>query len=78
MLPVPSSTNDLHYSRLQSGEIRQVLSTGAFTLFCHVVDGTMGVSILFFVTFVLLSCSRVCLLDVSSLLGLTLRHFALV
>ena len=30
----------------------------------------------FFVTFVLVSCSRVCLLDVSRLLGLTLRHFA--
>ena len=28
----------------------------------------------FFVTLVLLSCSRVCLLDVSRLLGLTLRH----
>ena len=31
-----------------------------------------------FVTFVLLSCSRVCLLDVSRLLGLTLRPSALV
>ena len=30
----------------------------------------------FFVTFVLVSCSRVCLLHVSRLLGLTLRHFA--
>ena len=29
-----------------------------------------------FVTFVLLSCSSVCLFDVSCLLGLTLRHFA--
>ena len=32
--------------------------------------------ITFFVTFLLVSCSRVCLLDVSRLLGLTLRHFA--
>ena len=36
----------------------------------------MGVLFSFFVTFVLLSCSRVCLLDVSRLLGLTLRHSA--
>ena len=93
MLSVPLSTSDLHYSRWQSGEICQVLSTGAFTLFCHMYDGTMGCSLsvhaclffcprtcgrtfvffAFFVTLVLLSCSRVCLLDVSRLLGLTLR-----
>ena len=36
MLSVPPSTSDLHYSRWQSDEICQVLSTGAFTLFCHV------------------------------------------
>ena len=30
------STSDLHCSRWQSGEICQVLSTGAFTLCCHV------------------------------------------
>ena len=36
MLSDPLSTSDLHYSRWQSGEICQVLSTGAFTLFCHV------------------------------------------
>ena len=38
MLSVPSSTNDLNNSRWQSGEICQVLSTGDFTLFCHVFD----------------------------------------
>ena len=53
-----------------------VLSTGAFTLFCHVVHGFKEDFISFFVSFVLVSCSRVCLLDVSRLLGLTLRHFA--
>ena len=36
----------------------------------------MGVLFSLFVTFVLLSCSRVCLLDVSRLLRLTLRHSA--
>ena len=36
----------------------------------------MGDLFSLFVTFVLLSCSRVCLLDVSRLLGLTLRHSA--
>ena len=92
-LSVPSSTNDLDNSRWQSGGIAQVLSTGAFTLFCHVFDGIMGSSLSvracllpphvrksvlfsFFVTFVLLSCSRVGLLDVSRLLGLTLRYSA--
>ena len=92
---VPSSTNDLHNSRWQSGEICQVLSTAAFALFCHVFDGIMDSSLSVhacllpphvrkyvlsssFVTVVLLSCSRVCLLDVSRLLGLTLRHSALV
>ena len=47
-----------------------------FTLFCHVFDGIKGVLFSLFVTFVLLSCSRVCLLDVSRLPGLTLRHSA--
>ena len=80
------------HSRWQSGEICQVLSSGAFTLFCHVYDGTMDSSLSVhacllpphvrknvfssFVILVLLSCSRVCLLDVSRLLGLTLRHSA--
>ena len=73
MLSVPLRTNDLHYSRWQSGEICQVLSTVAFTLFCHVVHGIKEGLFSFFVTFVLLSCSRACLLDVSRLLGLTLR-----
>ena len=66
------STSGLHYSRWQSGEICQVLSTGAFTLFCHVVHGFKEDFMSFFVPFVLVSCSRVCLLDVSRLLGLTL------
>ena len=35
MLSVPFSTSDLHYSSGQSGEICQVVSTGAFTLLCH-------------------------------------------
>ena len=73
-LSVPLSTNDLNISRWQSGGVCQVLSTGDFTLFCHVFDGPVGV--LFFVTFVLLSCSRVCLLDVSRHFGLTLRQSA--
>ena len=48
----------------------------AFTLFRHVFHGFKEDCISFFVTFVLVSCSRVCLLDVSRLRGLTLRHFA--
>ena len=75
-LSVLLSMSDLHYSRWQSGEICQVLFTGAFTLFCHVVHGFKEDLISSFVTFVLVSCSRVCLLDVSRLLGMTLRHFA--
>ena len=59
-------------------KICQVLSIGAFTLFCHVVHCIKGVLFSFFVTFVLLSCPRVCLLDVSRLLFLTLRLSALV
>ena len=78
MQSVPLSTSGLHYSRWQSGGICQVLSTGAFTLFCNVVHGIKEVLISLFVTFVLLSCSRVCLLDVSRLLGLTLRPSARV
>ena len=50
----------------------------AFTLFCHVFDGLMDVVFSLFVTFVLLSWPLVCLLDVSRLLGLTLRSSALV
>ena len=42
MLSVPLSTSDLHYSSWQSGEVCQVLSTGAFTLFCHVVQWLPG------------------------------------
>ena len=72
----PGSVTSRGRGRWQSGEICQVSSTGAFTLFCHVVHGFTNDLISFFVTFVLLSCSRVCLLDVSRLLGLTLRHFA--
>ena len=34
-MSVPLGPSDLHYSRWQSGEICQVLSTGAFTLLCH-------------------------------------------
>ena len=45
-------------------------------MFCHVVHGIKEDLISTFVTFVLFSCSRVCLLDVSRLLGLTLRPSA--
>ena len=55
--------------------IWQVLSTGVFTLFCHDVHGFTE-EFLSFVTFVFVSCSHVCLLVVSRLLGLTLRRFA--
>ena len=43
MLSVPLSMSDLHYSRWQSGEICQVLSTGAFTLFSHVVHASQKI-----------------------------------
>ena len=75
-MSVPFNTNDLNNSRWQSGGICQVLSTRDFTLFCHVFVGLSGVLFSFFVTLVLLSCSRVYLLDVSHLLDLTLRHSA--
>ena len=68
MLSVPLSTSDLH-CRWHSGEICKVSSTGAFTLFCHVSMVSMKVCLVF-------SCPRVCLLDVSCLLGLTLRPSA--
>ena len=70
MLSVPLSTSDLHCSRCKSGGICKVLSTGAFTLFCHDFHG-FNEGLLSF-----LSCPRVCLLDVSRLLGLTLRPSA--
>ena len=72
---VLSSTSGLHYSRWESGGICQVLTTTAFTLFCHDVHGLKEGFLSFFVTFVMESCSRVCLLVVSRLLGLTLYHF---
>ena len=37
MLSVPLSTSDFHHDRWQSGVICQRLSTGSFTLLCHVV-----------------------------------------
>ena len=52
------------------------MSTGAFTLFCNDVHGFTEDFLSLFVIFVLVSCSRICLLVVSRLLGLTLRHFA--
>ena len=78
MLSVPLCTSGLHYSRWKSGGICQVLSTEAFTLFCHDVHGFTVELLSFFVTFVIVSCSRVCLLVVSRHLGLTLRPFAAV
>ena len=76
LLSVPLSTSHLHYRRWQSGEIFQVLSTGAFTVLCHVFNGIKEDLLSSFVTFVLVSCPRICLLDVSCLLGLTLLHSA--
>ena len=73
MLSVPLSTSDLHYSSWQSGEICQVLSTGAFTLLCHAFRFSLKGCSLFF-SFVVLPTRR--LLDVSCLLGLTLRPSA--
>ena len=46
-----------------------MLSIGAFTLFCHDVHGFTEVFLSFFVTFVIVSCSRVCLLVVSRTIG---------
>ena len=54
-----------------------MLSTAAFTLFCHDVHGLKEGFLSFFVTFVMDSCSRVCLLVVSRFLGLTLRLYSL-
>ena len=75
MLSVPSSTSGPHHSRLQSGGICQVLSTEVVTWFCHDVHSIKKGFLSFFVTFVMESSSRVCLLVVSRLLGQTLRHF---
>ena len=52
------------------------IDTAAFTLFCHDVHGLKEGFLSFCVTFVMESCSCVCLLVVPRLLGLTLRHFA--
>ena len=56
MLSVLFSTSDLHSSRWQSGRVHGIK------------EDLLSPS----VAFVLLSCPRVCLLDVSRLLGLTL------
>ena len=50
-LSVLVSTSDLHNSRWRSGEICPVLSTGAFTLFCHDDPGFTEDLISPFVTF---------------------------
>ena len=82
MLSVPLSANDLHYSRWQSGEICQMLSPGpsrCFAMWFMVSRKFSLVSMMAFsASLSLLSCSRVCLLDVSRLQGLTMRLFALV
>ena len=74
MLSVPLSTSGLLCNRWQSGEFCQGLSTGAITLWCHVLLISMKACSSSFL--LLLSCPRVCLLDVSCLLGLTLRSSA--
>ena len=52
MLSVPLSTSDLHCSSWQSGEICQVLSTGACTLLCHAFWFSLkGCSLFFFFFF---------------------------
>ena len=71
MLSVPSNTSDLHYSRWQSGEICQGLPTGAFTLLCHVLVTSMIIC-----SFSVVVLPTRCLLDISCLLGLTLRSSA--
>ena len=63
MLSVPLSTSDLHYCRWQSGEICQVLSTGAFTLFCHVFMVSMKVCSLSFFLVLPRRLSARCLLS---------------
>ena len=71
MESVPSSTSELLFSNWQSGEICQVMSTGAFTLLCHTfwfsLKGCSSSS------FFLVVLPTRCLLDVSCLFGLTLR-----
>ena len=73
MLSVPLSTSDLHNCRWPSGEICQVVSTRAFMLSCHVFLVSLKVCSSFFFCVVL---PTRCLLDVSRLLGLTLRPSA--
>ena len=53
MLSVLFSTSGLHDSRWQSGGICQVLSIGAFTLFCHDVHSFTEDFLSFFVTLVI-------------------------
>ena len=77
MLSVPVSTSDHHYSRWQSGVICQEVSTGAFTLLCLVLQTSLEVCSSSFFCW-LLSCPRVCLLDISCLLDVTLRSSARV
>ena len=75
MLSVPFSTSDLHFSCWQSGENCQAVAAGAFMFLGYALwfSSKRGCSPYLSV---LLSCSRVCLLDVSRLLGLTPRHSA--
>ena len=68
MLSVPLSTSDLHYSRWQSG--------GVVHRGFHVVVPRVQIFCEGLLTSFLLSCPRVCQLDVSCLLGLTLRPSA--
>ena len=71
VLSVPLSTSDFHYSRWQSGEnLPGVVHQGLHVVLPRVHDGTKEDFLSSFVTFVLLPCPRVCLLDVSRLLGL--------
>ena len=62
---VPSSTNALVNSMWRSGEICQVLSTEAFTSFCHACDEIMGSSLprhrsFFLPPHVEVDCTRCC------------------
>ena len=75
MLSVPSSTSDLHYCCWQSVENCQVVCAVAFTSLCHAFWFSLqGCSLYCFSVFVFLPTR--CLLEVSRLIGLTLRPSA--
>ena len=74
MLSVPCSTSDLHVSCWQSGENCEAVAAGAFMLLVYALWFSSTRVLSLFICLVFLPTR--CLLDVSRLVGLTLRPSA--